>query len=155
MDIVDTQDRIINEFSQRTDWFDKYEYLIGMGKAFNADDPELKTDDNRISGCQSDVWLRADLRNGSVKIFAYSDAMITRGIISLLLRVLNDRTPAEIVQSELYFIERIGLNSNLSPSRWNGLASILNAIRTRARVLMSSEVDQGDARAVSSEPDEL
>ena len=139
MDIDATQNRIIEEFSDHSEWFEKYEHLIRIGKEKPTQSKELKTDENRISGCQSDVWLSAELRDGRIHYLADSDALITRGIIALVLRVLNGRTPSDIVNAELYFLEDIGLKSHLSPARSNGLAAIINSIRSRAETLASCQ----------------
>lgn len=126
------QDEIIEEFSKLNDWFDKYEYLIKIGKSLDSLDKNLKSDENSISGCQSQVWLIAEISDEKIHYLADSDSLITKGIISLLLRVLNDQYPEDIVNTDLYFIEKIGLNSNLSPSRVNGLMSILKQIKSFA-----------------------
>jgi cysteine desulfuration protein SufE len=136
MNMQQAQDAIINEFAEHGDWFEKYEHLIGLGREMPSQGEELKREENRISGCQSEVWLTAELRDGRVRILADSDAMITRGIIALLLRVLNDRSPEEIVEADLYFLEKIGLKSHLSPARSNGLAAVVSGIRSRAEKLM-------------------
>jgi cysteine desulfuration protein SufE len=123
------QDKIIEEFSELDDWLDKYEYLIDLGKELNPLAADLKTEDNAIKGCQAKVWISAEMKDGKLCFFADSDALITKGLIALLLRVLNDQTPADIVNADLYFIEKVGLNSHLSPSRANGLASIVKQIK--------------------------
>lgn len=121
------QDEIIAEFDG-LDWFDKYELLISSAKGLGSMDEVYKTEENSISGCQSKVWLWSSTKNGRMIFELDSDAMITKGIISLLLRVVNDRYPREILDTDLYFIEDIGLKSNLSPARANGLASIISRI---------------------------
>ena len=126
------QDEIIEEFSKLNDWFDKYEYLIKIGKSLDSLDKNLKSDENSISGCQSQVWLIAEMSDEKIHYLADSDSLITKGIISLLFRVLNDQYPEDIVNADLYFIDKIGLNSNLSPSRVNGLMSILKQIKSFA-----------------------
>jgi len=123
------QDKIIEEFSELDDWLDKYEYLIDLGKELNPLAADLKTEDNAIKGCQAKVWISAEMKDGKLCFFADSDALITKGLVALLLRVLNDQTPADIVNADLYFIEKVGLNSHLSPSRANGLASIVKQIK--------------------------
>lgn len=123
------QGKIIEEFSELDDWLDKYEYLIDLGKELNPLAADLKTEDNAIKGCQAKVWISAEMKDGKLCFFADSDALITKGLIALLLRVLNDQTPADIVNADLYFIEKVGLNSHLSPSRANGLASIVKQIK--------------------------
>jgi cysteine desulfuration protein SufE len=127
--INDIQDKIIEEFSELDDWLDKYEYLIDLGKELNPLAADLKTEDNAIKGCQAKVWISAEMKDGKLCFFADSDALITKGLIALLLQVLNDQTPADIVNADLYFIEKVGLNSHLSPSRANGLASIVKQIK--------------------------
>lgn len=130
--ISEIQDEIIEECSAFEDWFEKYEYLIQLGQSLEPFDSKLKTDENSISGCQSQVWLTLEVTNNKVTIRADSDAMITRGIVALLLRVLNNQTPGDVANSELYFIDRIGLGTNLSPSRSNGLVSIIKRIKSCA-----------------------
>lgn len=127
--INDIEDKIIEEFSMLDDWIDKYEYLIDIGKKLSPLDGQLKTEDNLIKGCQAKVWISAELKDGKVCFFADSDALITKGLIALLLRVLNNQTPEDIVNSDLYFIDKIGLSSHLSPSRANGLASIVKHMK--------------------------
>ena len=127
------QDEIIEEFSKLNDWFDKYEYLIKLGKSLESLDENLKSDENSIIGCQSQVWLIAEMSDEKIHYLADSDSLITKGIISLLFRVLNDQYPEDIVNADLYFIDKIGLNSNLSPSRVNGLMSILKQIKSSAK----------------------
>jgi cysteine desulfuration protein SufE len=122
--IDDKQERIIAELNGRQDWFDKYDYLIGLGKDLPASTAELKTDQYALKGCQSSVWLRAEVRQGRLHFTADSDSLITRGMIALLLAVLEDATPAEAAGADLYFIDRTGLDQNLSPARANGLKTI-------------------------------
>ena len=138
MNIDTTQQQIIDEFSDRAEWFDKYEHLITLGRELNVQTEDFKTQENSISGCQSEVWLSATMQDGRVRILADSDALITKGIISLLLRVLDGRTPGAIVEADLYFVEEIGLESHLSPARSNGLAAIIQNIRSRAEAFLSS-----------------
>lgn len=126
------QDEIIKEFSKLDDWFDKYNYLIKLGKNLNSSDRKLKTEKNLMNGCQANVWIKAESKNGKIEYQADSDSLITKGIIYLLLRVLNDRSPNEILNANLFFIDKIGLNSNLSPSRANGLITILSQIKSFA-----------------------
>ena len=114
------QDEIIEEFSVFDDWLDKYDYLIGLSETLPAIAPEHRTERYLIEGCQSRVWVDAKLEDGRVYYAADSDAIITKGIIALLIRVLNGRTPQEILDTELYFIDAIGLAANLSPTRANG-----------------------------------
>ena len=128
MTINETQDRIIEELLPLNNWFEKYEYLIGLGKALKPLDEEFKTDENLISGCQSKVWLKAVKKDNKIYMTADSDALITKGIIALLLRVLNNQSPEDIVNCNLYFVEKIGLSTNLSPARANGVVSIIKQI---------------------------
>jgi cysteine desulfuration protein SufE len=132
MTINEVQDNIIDEFSLFDDWMDKYNLLIDLGKELPVIDPKFKVKDFLIEGCQSKVWLHPDY-NGSVITFtADSDAIITRGIVSLLIKVLSNRTPEEILSADLYFIEKIGLRQNLSPTRSNGLLSMVRQIKLYA-----------------------
>lgn len=129
MRINEIQNQIIKDMSSLDDWFDKYEYLIDLAKKFIPMDKQYKIEKNQIMGCQSVVWIYAELKNGKLSLSADSDAMITKGILALLLKVLNDQTPKNITEASLYFIDKIGLSSNLSPSRANGLASIVKQIK--------------------------
>ena len=132
MTINEIQDEIIEEFSNFDNWLDKYEYLIGLGKDLPALNEEYRLPENLIKGCQSSVWLYATLDNGIIKYSADSDTVITKGIISLLIRVLNNRSPEEIINTDLYFIDKIGLKENLSPTRANGLLSMIKQIKLYA-----------------------
>lgn len=127
------QNEIIGQF-EGLEWFDKYGLLISFGKELEPMDAEFKTEDNSISGCQSRVWIHSDSKDGKLIFNFDSDAMITRGIISLLLKVVNNRPPQELLDLDLYFIEEIGLKSNLSPARSNGLDSIISRIREVAEI---------------------
>jgi len=127
------QDMIIEEFTKLDDWFDKYEYLISLGKKLEPLDEKLKNEENSISGCQSNVWIKAEIQDKKVNYLADSDSLIVKGMISLLLRVLNNQHPKDIVNTDLYFIDKIGLSSNLSPSRANGLMSIVKQIKSYAK----------------------
>lgn len=126
------QDDIIEEFSVFDDWLDKYDYLIGLIETLPPISPEHRTGQYLIEGCQSRVWVDARLEDGKVYYAADSDAIITKGIIALLIRVLNGRTPQEILDTELYFIDAIGLSANLSPTRANGLVSMVKQMRLYA-----------------------
>ena len=126
------QDEIIEEFAVFDDWLDKYDYLIGLSESLPAIEAEHRTEQYLIEGCQSRVWIDARLQDGKVFFSADSDAIITKGIISLLIRVLNGRTPREILDTELYFIDAIGLSANLSPTRANGLAAMVKQMRLYA-----------------------
>ena len=126
------QEEIIDEFSIFDDWLDKYDYLISLSDQLPAIAPEHRTEQYVIQGCQSRVWVDARLEGGRVYYSADSDAIITKGIISLLLRVLNGRTPQEILDTDLYFIDAIGLSANLSPTRSNGLLAMVKQMRLYA-----------------------
>ena len=132
MTIDEVQDKIIDDFSTFDDWLDKYNLLIDMGKEVPAIDAKYKVKDFLIDGCQSKVWLHPDFENGKISFTADSDAIITRGIVSLLIKVLSGRTPDEIISAELYFIDRIGLKQNLSPTRSNGLLSMVRQMKLYA-----------------------
>ncbi len=129
MTINEIQDEIISEFEFFDDWMDKYDYLIELGKNLPLIDEQYKDDDHLIKGCQSRVWLHADLANAHVDFTADSDAVITKGIIALLIRVLSGHTPEEIAHADLYFIDRIGLKEHLSPTRSNGLVSMVKQMK--------------------------
>jgi cysteine desulfuration protein SufE len=132
MTINERQDEIIEEFSGFDDWMDKYQLLIDLGNEQEPLDEQYKTEQNLIDGCQSRVWLQADLVDGLVHFQAESDALIVKGIVTLLLRVLNDHTPQEILDADLYFIDRIGLREHLSPTRSNGLLAMLKQMKMYA-----------------------
>ena len=132
MTINELQDEVIEEFSDFTDWMDKYQLLIDLGNEQPPLDERYKTESNLIDGCQSRVWLQADLVDGKIMLTAESDALIVKGIIALLIRVLNGHTPQEILDADLYFIERIGLRDDLSPTRSNGLLAMVKQIRMYA-----------------------
>jgi cysteine desulfuration protein SufE len=129
MTLQEVQDQIIEEFSVFEEWLDKYEYLIELGNSLETLDSKYKTSEYLINGCQSRVWLNAELKNDLVIFKADSDAIITRGIVALLIRVLSGRAPKEIANAELYFIDRIGLTQNLSPTRSNGLLAMVKQIK--------------------------
>ncbi len=126
------QDEIIEEFSVFDDWMDKYSLLIDLGNSLPALDEQYKTNENLIEGCQSRVWLHADYRDGLVWFEAESDAIIVKGIVSLLVRTLSGHTPDEILNTDLYFIEQIGLTEHLSPTRSNGLVAMVKQMRMYA-----------------------
>ena len=132
MNMNEIQEEIIAEFEVFEDWLDKYNYLIDLSNDLPIMDPKYKTTEYLINGCQSKVWLRADLVDGKIMFTADSDAIITKGIVSLLIRVLSDRDPAEIVDTDLLFIDRIGLRENLSPTRSNGLLSMVKQMKLYA-----------------------
>ncbi|HCO68818.1 MAG TPA: Fe-S metabolism protein SufE [Dysgonomonas sp.] len=127
--INQVQDEIIEEFSVFDDWMDKYALLIELGNSLEPLDAKYKIDANLIQGCQSRVWLEADYVDGRVHFRAESDAVIVKGIIALLIKILSNRTPDEIIDADLYFINRIGLNEHLSPTRSNGLVSMVKQMR--------------------------
>ena len=132
MTINEIQDEIIEEFSGFDDWMDKYQLLIDLGNELAPLDERYKTEQNLIDGCQSRVWLQADYEDGLIHFTAESDALIVKGIVSLLIRVLSDHTPQEILDADLYFIEEIGLKEHLSPTRSNGLVAMVKQIRAYA-----------------------
>ncbi len=123
------QEEIIEEFSIFDEWLDKYEYLISLGNSLPPMDPEHRTEKYLIHGCQSRVWVDARLEDGHMYFGADSDAIITKGIIALLIRVLDGRTPQEVLDTDLYFIDRIGLRENLSPTRSNGLVAMIKQMK--------------------------
>ena len=135
--IKEEQDAIIKEFEIFDDWLDRYEYLIELSKDLEPLDVKYKTGEYLIQGCQSRVWLTAEIQDDTVVYRAETDALITKGIISLLIRVLSGKKPEEIVQSDLYFIDRIGLRQNLSPTRSNGLLSMLKQMKLYALAFQS------------------
>lgn len=126
------QEEIIEEFAIFDDWLDRYDYLIGLGDELPKIDEAHKTEQYIIEGCQSRVWLDAELRDGKVYFRADSDAIIVKGIVALLIRALGGRTPKEILETDLYFIEAIGLKENLSPTRGNGVAATIKQMRMYA-----------------------
>ena len=130
--IKELQDEVIEEFSDFDDWMDKYQLLIDLGNEQEPLAPEYKNDQNLIDGCQSRVWLHADLVDGKVEFQAESDALIVKGIIALLIKVVSGHTPDEILENELYFIEAIGLKDHLSPTRSNGLLAMVKQMRMYA-----------------------
>ena len=132
MTIDEIQDEIIEEFSEFDDWMDKYQMLIDMGNDQPPLDDKYKTESNLIDGCQSRVWLQADYADGVITFSAESDALIVKGIVSLLIRVLSGHSPKEIMDADLYFIDRIGLSDHLSPTRSNGLLAMVKQMRMYA-----------------------
>ena len=137
--INEVQDEIIEEFSGFDDWMDKYQLLIDMGSGQELFFEEYKTEQNLIDGCQSRVWLQADYREGRVVFRAESDALIVKGIVDLLVRVLSGHTPQEILDADLYFIDRIGLKEHLSPTRSNGLVAMLKQMKMYALAFKAKE----------------
>ena len=132
MSINEIQDEIIEEFSGFDDWMDKYQLLIDLGNEQEPLAEKYKTEQNLIDGCQSRVWLQADFVDGKIHFSAESDALIVKGIVALLIRVLSDHTPQEILDADLYFIEEIGLKEHLSPTRSNGLVAMVKQMRVYA-----------------------
>lgn len=132
MTIKETQQEIVEEFALFDEWMDKYEHIIELGKDLPLIDEQYKTDENLIKGCQSKVWLHAALKDGKIIFTADSDAIITKGIVGLVIRVFSNHTPQEIIDADLFFIDQIGLQEHLSPTRSNGLLSMLKQIRMYA-----------------------
>jgi cysteine desulfuration protein SufE len=132
MNIEEKQQEIIDEFAIYDDWMEKYEYIIDLGKDLPMIDPSKKTEDRLIEGCQSRVWLDAQIVDGKMNFSADSDAIITKGIIGLLIRVLNNETPETVAKTDLHFIRDIGLQEHLSPTRANGLASMVKKLKIAA-----------------------
>ena len=139
MTINESQDEVIAEFSDFTDWMDKYQLLIDLGNELAPLDERYKNEDNLINGCQSRVWIKADYLDGKVLFTAESDALIVKGLIALLLRVLSGHTPQEILDADLYFIDEIGLRDHLSPTRSNGLLAMVKQIRVYALAYKTQE----------------
>jgi len=129
MSIETKQQEIVEEFSVFDDWMDKYAYLIEQGKELSGLDEANRTDNNVISGCQSKVWLHADYKDGKIYFTADSDAILTKGLVAMVIRVFSDETPDDIINAEPWFIKEIGLEENLSPTRSNGLTSMLKQIK--------------------------
>ena len=139
MTIEQTEQQLIEEFSYFNDWMDKYNYIIESGKELPLIDLQYKTEQHLISGCQSQVWLHADYKEGKIIFSADSDAIITKGIVNLLIKVLSNRTPKEILEAKLDFIDTIGLRSHLSPTRSNGLSSMLKQMKMYATAFMMKD----------------
>ena len=134
MTINEAQDEVIEEFNDFTDWMDKYQLLIDLGGELNALGEQYKNDDNLIDGCQSRVWIQCDVKDGQLFFTADSDALIVKGISALLIKVLSGHTAKEILDADLYFIDRIGLKDHLSPTRSNGLLAMVKRIKSYALV---------------------
>lgn len=132
MTIKETQDEIIADFELFGEWMDKYEYIIQLGKDLPLIEEKYKTEDHLIRGCQSRVWLHVEMVEGKLEFTADSDAVITKGLISLVIKVLSGHTPKEIADADIYFIDAIGLSSHLSPTRSNGLLSMVKQIKLYA-----------------------
>ncbi|MDM8153926.1 SufE family protein [Bacteroides gallinaceum] len=139
--INELQDEVINEFSDFDDWMDKYQLLIDLGNEQEPLDEKYKTEQNLIDGCQSRVWLQADWAEGKIIFQAESDALIVKGIIALLIKVLSGHTPDEILDADLYFIDRIGLKEHLSPTRSNGLLAMVKQMRMYALAFKAKEAE--------------
>ena len=139
MSINEIQDEIIEEFAGFDDWMDKYQLLIDLGNDQEPLDEKYKVESNLIDGCQSRVWLQADYTDGMITFTAESDALIVKGIVALLIRVLSGHTPDEILNADLYFIEQIGLKEHLSPTRSNGLLAMVKQMRMYALAFKSKE----------------
>lgn len=139
MTINEMQDEVIAEFSDFDDWMDRYQLLIDLGNEQQPLDEKYKTDQNLIEGCQSRVWLQADEQDGKIIFQAESDALIVKGIIALLIKVLSGHTPDEILEADLYFIPRIGLQEHLSPTRSNGLLAMVKQMRMYALAFKAKE----------------
>lgn len=137
MTINELQDEVIEVFSDFDDWMDKYQLLIDLGNELPPLDERYKTESNLIDGCQSRVWLQADCHDGVMELQAESDALIVKGIIALLIKVLNHQKPEDVLNADLYFIERIGLKEHLSPTRSNGLLAMVKQIRMYALAFQS------------------
>lgn len=143
MTINELQDNIIDEFSAFDDWMDKYALLIDLGNSLAPLDEKYKTESNLIEGCQSRVWLQADYKDGKLYFQGESDAVIVKGIVSLLIQILSGHAPQEILDADLYFIDAIGLKEHLSPTRSNGLVSMVKQMRMYALAYKTKEENQG------------
>lgn len=132
MTINEVQDQIVEEFSIFDDWMDRYQQLIDLGNDLSPMDEQMRIDQHLIQGCQSKVWVDATLTDGKIFFEADSDAIITKGIVALLVRVLNGRTPQEIIDADFYFVDKIGLRENLSPTRSNGLLAMMKQMKLYA-----------------------
>ena len=139
--INELQDEVIEEFSDFDDWMDKYQLLIDLGNEQEPLDEKYKTEQNLIDGCQSRVWLQADMEDGNVVFQAEGDALIVKGIIALLIKVVSGHTPDEILNSDLYFIEKIGLKEHLSPTRSNGLLAMVKQMRMYALAFKAKQAE--------------
>lgn len=141
MTINEVQDEVIAEFNDFDDWMDRYQLLIDLGNEQEPLDEQYKTEQNLIEGCQSRVWLQADEADGRITFRAESDALIVKGIIALLIKVLSGHTPDEILNADLYFIDRIGLHEHLSPTRSNGLLAMVKQMRMYALAFKAKEAN--------------
>jgi cysteine desulfuration protein SufE len=141
MTTKEIEDQIIKEFSSLDDWLDKYNYLIELGKSLSKIDEQYKTEQYVITGCQSNVWLQSEYKNGKIYFKADSDAIITKGIVALLICVLNDHTPDEILNASMDYIDKIGLKDHLSPTRANGLTSMIKQMKLYALAYKTKELN--------------
>jgi cysteine desulfuration protein SufE len=139
MTIQEIQDEIIGEFEYLGDWEEKYEYIISLGRELAPYPSEYRNEGNRVKGCQSQVWLCSEVESGRMHLAADSDAMIPKGLVSLILRIFQDQPVDEIVSADLYFLDRVGLSTHLSPSRSNGVALMIRKIKELA-ILKGSEI---------------
>ena len=139
MTIPEIQSQVIEEFALFDDWMDKYNYIIELGKTLPLIDDQYKTDQHIITGCQSKVWLHASFQDGKIIFTADSDAIITKGIVNLLIRVLSNHSPQEILDAEMDFIDKIGLREHLSPTRSNGLTSMIKQMKLYALAFKTKE----------------
>ncbi len=139
MTINEAQDEVVEEFSDFTDWMDRYQMLIDLGNDLEILKDQYKTENNLIDGCQSRVWLQCDYKDGKLVFTADSDALIVKGIIALLIQVISGHTPSEILNADLYFIEKIGLREHLSPTRSNGLLAMVKQIKAYALAFKAKE----------------
>lgn len=137
MTIKEIQEEIVDEFTMFEDWMQRYEYMIELGKSVPVIDDQYKTDNNLIKGCQSKVWLHSELEGDKIHFSADSDAIITKGIVAVLLRVFNDQSPKDILEANMDFIDEIGLKEHLSPTRANGLVSMIKQIKLYALGMQS------------------
>ncbi|OAV66782.1 Cysteine desulfuration protein sufE [Bacteroidales bacterium Barb6XT] len=137
MSIDEIQEQVIEEFSAFEDWMDKYGLLIDLGNSLPPLDTQYKTESNLIEGCQSRVWLQADYTDGRIFFKGESDALIVKGIVSLLIRILSEHTPQEVLDADLYFIDKVGLKEHLSPTRSNGLVSMVKQMRMYALAFLA------------------
>lgn len=139
MSIVETENEIVEEFAMFEQWDDKYQYIIDLGKSLEPLNEKYKTDDRLIKGCQSRVWLQTEMKDGKIYFHADSDAIITKGLVALMVRVLSGHTPQEIVEAPLTFIDEIGLKSHLSPTRSNGLLAMVKQMKLDALALSAKK----------------
>jgi len=137
MTIKEIQEEIIDEFSMFEDWMERYEYIIELGKSLPLIDEQFKIDENLIVGCQSKVWLHSEIKDQKISFTADSDAILTKGIVAILLRVFDNQKPKDILDADLYFVDEIGLKEHLSPTRANGLVSMIKQIKLYALAFQS------------------